>query len=240
MIRLNSSLPSLPIVISGGNPWRRRLAISTMISLAPASPMMSRMSSKLSTSRTPNASVSSAPRRGDAAFEMFLDFMMVGQTGERVLVHEPVHLPLAAGQQEAEPVELPHGEPRETDQAERDGAGERQQAKDERGGGPLRLPAEPADDAAIGARHRLDFAAVSGRLGVEFQALEARAPFQNEDELADRRGTGPATPTATPRPRRAAPADARPRNNRLPAAPARSRARRTQRWRPRRSMQAAR
>jgi hypothetical protein len=109
--------------------------------------------------------------------------VQVRQAGDRVLVGEPLHLARALGQQLVEPAQLPHRQQCETEQPECNQATERQQPRDHRGRGPLRLPGEPAGDAAVGIDEGLDLACALRRLFREPQAFEARGALEDMDEF---------------------------------------------------------
>ena len=113
---------------------------------------------------------------------------MVGQAGEHVLVRQRPGQ-LLAGAEIAH--RAPHLPQRDAGKADQEDAGQRQQRPElaERiAHRAVRLPGEPADDAAVPVEHRLDFAVAGDGLGLEPQVLEPGRALHALDVAGVERG----------------------------------------------------
>src|SRR5262245_37467252 len=107
---------------------------------------------------------------------------LVRQSGQRVLMRQPARGLIAAHQQPSQPIELPERQAGEAQEGGCDQRSQRKQPKHQRHRGPLRFPAEPADDAAFLVEQRLHLAPVPGRIVVEAEVLEARRALKRADQ----------------------------------------------------------
>jgi hypothetical protein len=98
---------------------------------------------------------------------------VVGKARERVLIFEPLHVLLALRELEPEAPQLPHGKPGKSRKPNRNRSGKGQETKQHVGCRPLRLPAEPADDAPVAIEHGLQFTAALWGVALETQVLQA-------------------------------------------------------------------
>jgi len=90
---------------------------------------------------------------------------------------------LALGELLSKPAQLPHGQPGKPGEAKRNEPGDREDVVHHRGRRPFRLPAEPADDAAVAVEQGMDLAFAADRLSLELQSLEAGGALEHVDEL---------------------------------------------------------
>src|SRR4051812_6728912 len=97
-------------------------------------------------------------------------------------MRKPVRRLLAAHQQSSQPIELPERETGEAQEPSRNQGSEREQPIQQRRGRSLRVPAKPANDAAVAVKQRLNLPPIAGRIVVEAQVLEARGALQRPDQ----------------------------------------------------------
>ena len=128
----------------------------------------------------------------DAARERRLDQLnhlaMVRQAGEHVLMRQPPGAPLAGAEIVDGAADLPERDARKTDQQSSGCGKERIEAAQRIGERAIRLPTEPADDAALPVEHRLHVAVAHDRVDFEAEVLEARRPLHRPDGARIERG----------------------------------------------------
>ncbi len=114
--------------------------------------------------------------------------IVIRQTGQGILIFEPLYTLFAFGEQEPQAAELPHYERRKSDQADCDQRHERKQPVNHRSRRTVWLPAEPPDDAPITAEHRLNRAFSRRGFGLEPQVFETRRLLEGRNKFRIRLG----------------------------------------------------
>ena len=159
------------------------------------------------------------------------DLVQVGEAGDRILVAPAGALPRALwASSVAEAAKLPHRRDRKAEEPERDQGAERQQPHHHRGRGPLRLPAEPADDPAVGSISDCTSRAVA-RAALRRAANPCRPEARSRMRISRGstcRRSGDTACSASTAPRSACRVGVR--DSRRPAAPAQSQARSRRSW----------